>query len=254
MKCLKVMATVFFISILPISPATSEEILIAVGDWPPYLSENLKHNGIMGHLITDVLEAEGYTVRLRFFPWARAYEEASIGKQHSTGVWMHKPEREKDFHYSDPVLNEQFVFFHLRSFGFNWNNLDDLKNITIGGGTEYSYGPEFDAAIQDGKLTVQRVPNKLQNWRKLFAGRILIYPEEKNVGYSSLKQYFHSDKVIQVTHHSKPLLNNLSYMLFPKSSDKSLERMERFNKRLKQFRESGRYESYFESFRNGYYD
>ena len=235
-------------------PALSEELTIAVGDWPPYLSEKLKHNGIIGHLLTDTFKEAGYTLTLNFYPWPRAYSLAQIGKHPMTGVWMHKPEREKDFYYSDPVLNEQFVFFHLKTTHFDWHTLEDLQGLMIGGGSEYSYGHEFDEALAAGKIIIERVPTKHQNWRKLLLGRIAIYPEEINVGYSSLKQLYHIDKRQLITHHPKPLLNNVSYLLFPKSSEKSISLMRIFNQKLHLLRESGRYETYFKAFHDGYYD
>ena len=234
--------------------ALSEEVSIAVGDWPPYLSETLKHNGIIGHMLTDIFEQAGYDVTLSFLPWPRAYSNAKIGKQDVTGVWMHKPERETDFYYSDPILNEQFVFFHLKTTNFHWQTLNDLKGWVIGGGHEYSYGTEFDNALAAGDIIIERVPTKQQNWSKLLLGRIALYPEELNVGYSSLKQIYPKHKVDLITHHPKAFLNNLSYLLFPKISDKSLRLIKDFNKQLKVFRESGRYETYFKGFREGYYD
>lgn len=236
------------------APASSEEVRIAVGDWPPYLSEQLKHNGIMGHMLSDIFQQAGYEVTLTFFPWPRAYSNAKAGKQDATGVWMHKPEREDDFYYSDPVLNEQFVFFHLKTTHFHWQTLNDLKGWVIGGGQEYSYGTEFDNALEAGDIIIERVPTKQQNWRKLLLGRIALYPEELNVGYSSLKQIYPKNKVDLVTHYPKALLNNLSYLLFPKKSDKSLKLIKDFNKQLKVFRESGRYDMYFKRFREGDYE
>ncbi len=254
MKWLKVINIFLLINSFPSKQALSEEITIAVGDWPPYLSEKLKHKGIVAHMLTDIFKEEGYDVTITFFPWTGAYNVAKIDKQNMTGVWMHKPEREKDFYYSDPVLNEQFVFFHLKSFNFNWNTLDDLQGLVIGGVKEYSYGADFDEALKSGKISIERVPRKHQNWRKLLLGRILLYPEEINVGYSSLKQRFNTDRASLITHHPKPFLNNLSYLLFPKSSKKSLIYMKKFNSRLKLFRKNGRYDNYFKSFKEGYYD
>lgn len=254
MKSLKTISLCILISFFVSKQALSQELTIAVGDWPPYLSENLKHNGIVGHLLSDIFKEAGYELKLTFYPWPRAYSLAKVGKHNMTGVWMLKPERKLDFYYSDPVLNEQFVFFHLKSTHFDWNNLDDLNGLVIGGGSEYSYGSEFDKALEAGKIVIERVPTKHQNWRKLLLGRIAIYPEEMNVGYSSLKQFYQQDQLSLITHHPKPLLNNLSYLLFPKSSEESLNLIKKFNKKLKYFRESGRYDKYFKNFHKGYYD
>ena len=87
------------------------ELRISVGDWPPFLTSELRHNGVMAHMISDILADEGYRVTFVFLPWARAYADAAAGKFDATAIWMRKAEREKDFIFSEPLLNEQFVFF-----------------------------------------------------------------------------------------------------------------------------------------------
>lgn len=233
--------------------AKAEFVDIAVGEWPPYLSQELKHNGAVAHLISDVFLEEGLEVRFTFLPWGRAYEDAANGVYDVTAVWMHKAEREKDFLYSEPVLQEQFVFFHLKSFAFDWSELNDLQDLMIGGGLNYSYGPEFDAALDAGDLRIERVSTDKQNFKKLLLRRIHIFPQEVNVGYSSLRKAVSTDEYEKITHHSKPLLNNLSFLLFPKKEERSDLLLPMFNGRLQKFKESGRYESYFKALQRGEY-
>ena len=66
------------------------QLQISVGDWPPYLSSELKHDGVIAHLISDVFADEGYRVSFRFLPWPRAYADAAAGKFDASAVWMHK--------------------------------------------------------------------------------------------------------------------------------------------------------------------
>lgn len=46
--------------------ANTEEVSIAVGEWPPYLSAELKHNGAVAHLISDIFLEEGFKARFTF--------------------------------------------------------------------------------------------------------------------------------------------------------------------------------------------
>lgn len=227
---------------------------ISVGDWPPYLSTELKHNGVIAHLISDVLADEGYRVEFKFLPWPRAYAAAAAGKFDATAVWMHKAEREADFLFSAPLLDEQFVFFHLKSLPFDWQSFDDLTGMTIGGGLEYSYGPGFDAFLAEGKVKIERVSTDMQNFEKLLKERVVLYPQEINVGYSALRSHFSPEERAKITHHPKPLLVNLSYLMLPKSLASSPELMQRFNKRLQSYRDSGRYQRYFDDLQQGAYE
>ena len=36
------------------------ELRISVGDWPPFLTSELRHSGVMAHMISDILADEGY--------------------------------------------------------------------------------------------------------------------------------------------------------------------------------------------------
>ncbi len=246
MSWIKHIATVIALISLNVQVTAGENLNIAFGEWPPYLSESLEDKGVVANLIKDIFAEEGITVNPTFFPWARAYGETASGGQDLTGVWMHKPEREIDFYYSEPILTEKFVFFHLKTYPFEWTDLSDLKKLGIGGGIGYSYGPEFDSALDTGKLEIERVATDKQNFVKLLLGRIQVYPQEINVGYAALKQHFTEEEVLKITHHPTPLLSNQSYVLFPKKLQKSKSLLLRFNRQLNKFKQSGRYEKYFD--------
>mgnify|MGYP003435022759 FL=1 len=208
---------------------------------------------MIAHLISDVFADEGYRVSFRFLPWPRAYADAAAGKFDASAVWMHKREREVDFLFSAPLLDEQFVFFHLKSLPFDWQQFSDLSGMTLGGGLEYSYGPAFDDFLASGKVHMERVASDRQNFEKLLKERIVLYPQEFNVGYAALHSQFSVAEIAKVTHHPKPLLNNLSYLMLPKSLAGSPELLERFNRRLQSYRDSGRYQRYFDNLHRGYY-
>jgi polar amino acid transport system substrate-binding protein len=237
--------------------AQADELLpltISVGDWPPYLSTELKHNGVVAHLVSDLFADEGYRVSYQFLPWPRAYAAAAVGKFDATAVWMHKGEREADFLFSAPLLDEQFVFFHLKSLPFDWKAFDDLTGMTLGGGLEYSYGPDFDAFLKRDKVKMERVSSDVQNFEKLLRERVVLYPQEMQVGYASLRRHFSAEDRAKITHHPKPLLTNLSYLMLPKSLVSSPALLERFNRRLQSYRDSGRYQRYFDDLQQGKYE
>ena len=191
---------------------TRQTLHISAGEWPPYLSSQLPQQGVMAHLLRDVLADEGYQVEFRFLPWPRAYAAAAAGRFAATAVWMHKSEREQDFFYSDPVL---------------------------------------DAFLERGEVPMERVSSDQQNFEKLLKGRIQLYPQERNVGLAALRNL--PGAAAQITHHPRPLLVNQSYLLFPKSLPGSELLRQRFDQRLQQYRDSGRYQRYFDDLDQGKY-
>jgi len=241
------------LSVAPKAFADKESLAIIVGEWPPFITQDQRHNGFIAHLISDVFAEEGYEVNYVFRPWNRAYHEAAMGHRDATAVWMHEPGREKDFYYSDPVLQEQFVFFHRKDRDFQWETMEDLKGMIIGGGFSYSYGPDFDQAVADGELNLERVRATSQNVLRLQAKLIDVFPEEYNVGTYTIQKTLAADDAALITHHPRPLLQNNSYVLFPRELSASEDRRAAFNRRLEAFRQSGRYDSYFDAFRDGHY-
>jgi polar amino acid transport system substrate-binding protein len=234
--------------------ATGQPLLrISAGEWPPYLSARLVHQGPIAHLIRDLLGEEGYQVEFSFLPWPRAYAEAAAGKYDASAVWMHKQDREQDFLFSEPLLDEQFVFFHLKSQPFDWQRFEDLDGMTLGGGLEYSYGAGFDAYLDSGRVRLERVSSDRQNFEKLLKERVVLYPQELNVGYAALRSEFSVEDAARITHHPQPLLVNLSYLLLPRRLEQSDTLRQRFNVRLQQFRQSGRYQQYFDNLQAGHY-
>ncbi len=154
---------------------------------------------------------------------------------------------------SDALLDEQFVFFHLKTQPFDWLHFDDLSGMTLGGGLEYSYGPAFDSFLAKGKVRLERVSSDRQNFEKLLKERVVLYPQEINVGYAALRNTFSSAEAERITHHRKPLLVNRSYLMLPRQLAQSDVLRERFNARLQQFRDDGRYQQYFDALQTGHY-
>lgn len=230
-----------------------ETISIAVGDWPPYISQEQKMKGVATHIITDIFHDIGIEAKVEFLPWTRAYNNTANGEYAATAVWMHQDDREQDFIFSDAVLNEQFVFFHRQAQAFDWQTVLDLKDYRIGGGYAYSYGPEMDAAIAKGELTLSRVTNLEQNLKMLLHGRIDILPLEVNVGLSALREHLSPQQQKKISYHAKPFLLNSSYVMFPRSSAKSKDLVKRFNQQLSIIKQNGRYQEYFRQFEQGHY-
>ena len=46
--------------------AQPRELQISVGDWPPYLSTDQRHNGVMAHIISDLFE-HGFNITFPYF-------------------------------------------------------------------------------------------------------------------------------------------------------------------------------------------
>lgn len=107
-----VLLTVFGFSFSGVALADDENtIVIANGEWLPFLSKDLKHHGVFCHIITEAFASEGVTVIYEWVPWKRAYINTLAGEYDATATWVPNQEREKLFYYSDTILvNKKFFF------------------------------------------------------------------------------------------------------------------------------------------------
>ncbi|OIQ20453.1 MAG: hypothetical protein BM556_00495 [Bacteriovorax sp. MedPE-SWde] len=73
-----------FIFLTSLSDASGKTLVIATGEWPPYISKTEEKYGCVGKLIVDSFKTQGITVQYTFFPWKRAYELAKAGQFDAT--------------------------------------------------------------------------------------------------------------------------------------------------------------------------
>jgi len=222
--------------------ANEEVITVFTGDqWPPYVAKELTSFGLYPHITTSAFNAVGVKVKYIFFPWKRSLETVREGNGDASGYWASTSDREQDFYLSDPIHNEEIVFYHLKNYPFHWSSLDDIKDITIGAIIGYSYGDAFDKAASSGRLTVHRVPTDTQAFRMLHSGRINIFPLNKGSGYPLIQQIFPLAKKALFTHHPKAVYSYSLHLLFPRDLENSKRLLNLFNEGLRRLKESGRY-------------
>jgi polar amino acid transport system substrate-binding protein len=253
----QLMRWIFLILIVayPLSSGFAEQtIRLTTGEWAPFISKELKHGGVVLHIITDVFDSVGVKVDYGFYPWVRARYMAQDGEWDGTAIWGVSSEREKYFYYSDLVMTSPYVFFHLKSFPFEWDTWDDLAGIPMGGLTATDYGKEFKRLEAAGKMNVQWVPTDLQNFKKLLSGRIKVVPLELDVGYHIIRSHFTPEEASLFTHHPKADVNAFYHLLLSKNNKNNIQMLTLFNKGLRHFRAIGKYDAYFENFRKGKYE
>jgi polar amino acid transport system substrate-binding protein len=246
--------SVAFLLTISVNICAEETVRIASGEWPPYFSEELKHDGVASHIAVEAFALEGIKVEFGWFPWKRSLRYAQIGKWDATIGWAKTLERENYLLFSEPILNGTIVFFHLKSFDFDWKTLDDLKDIKIGSILGFDYNDEFIEAEKKGRIKVSRVSTDEQNFQMLLLGRIQVYICNLDVGYSVLNKTFSSEQIRLITYHLEPFYKNELRIGFSNENEKSKRLLNLFNKGLKRLKDSGKFEKFYEYSRRGEYE
>lgn len=231
-----------------------EKIRIASGEWLPYQSEKLKYHGVASRIVTEAFALSGIQVEYGYFPWARSLNYAKLGKWDGTFLWFDTTERRNFFYISEPVVNIQYVFFHLKNYAFDWKTIDNLKDIYIGATIGYKYGEKFENAEKMGKIYVDRIKSDNLNFRKLLKGNIHIFPCDLNAGYEIIQKNFTPKQIERFTYHPRPIKAAPHHLLLSKKIKRNNRLLLLFNQGLKQLKDSGKVEQYFEESRRGEYN
>ncbi len=223
-------------------------VTMALVDQPPLMSEKMKDNGIDVAIAVQAFKKVNIETKSEFFPPPRAYTTVEEGLMDVLVGWVWSEDRSKVFHYSDPILKVPLVFFHMKSFKFDWKTYDDLKDIPIGIIYKNYYTPKFHKALDAKKLDVQIVSYDKHNFDKLFVNRIKLFPHSQISGYYIINSKYNSKKCQLFTHHPKPLKISIYHMMFPKINKKSKNIVKLFNEGLRKLKESGEYDKILEKY------
>ena len=218
-----------------------ERIKITTGEWPPYFSTNLPDLGVGSLMVKEAYKLVNIEVDLLFFPWARSLETTQRGKYEGSALWRKNKEREKSFHYSDPVLPYSTHFFHLKKMAFDWQTLADLSGYKVGTTLKYSYADEFDQAIKNRLIDNYVNTSDELNMKLLLKERIEIFPMDISVGLHILGQHFTPEEAKQITYHPNPLTTESLYLIFPKSKENSAYWLKKFNEGMSKLYDSEYY-------------
>jgi polar amino acid transport system substrate-binding protein len=226
--------------------ASAEEIIaIATLEYHPWTGNNLKFNGFVNHVVSEAFRRKGYSVKYTYLPFKRGVIETQNGQYSALSYVYWSKDRGKEFYLSDPISEEKIVFFHLKSNPIKyWKTLDDLKNHKFGATRGYTYTKEFWQAIESKRIEVDLTDNDMQNFKKLLAGRIDIFPSGLVNGISLLQKEFDASKSQLLTYHPKPLSNITGHLAFTRSRQDSGNLLQIFNQGLAELKEEGLYDQF----------
>jgi len=224
--------------------AWAETLTLSVGEYPPFDSPDLPHQGLIPRIVTEAFRLEGIDVEYTFMPWPRAYAESNEGRVNGTVQWLYSEQRAQEHYYSDPIMEESYVWFHLKRNSFDWQTFDDLKGLSVGARQGFTYSAEFYQAEDSGELDVSMVSSNQQNLDMLFNDRIDVFIEQLDVGYFGILQHYYGKGSQQFTHHPKPIFTKQNHLLLSRQHEESPYYLEKFNKGLKRLKASGELQQY----------
>ncbi|MBU2711108.1 substrate-binding periplasmic protein [Zooshikella harenae] len=233
-------------------PVWAKTVVLGAEEWYPYISPTLEDKGFTGRIIKEAFALSKIDVEFRIMPWARALKMTKEGTIDGTFLWYKTPEREPFFFFSqEPVANITVVFFHLKKFDFTWETLDDLKKYRIGATIGYHISDQFDEYDKAGKINVHRIKSDTQILKMMIRGRLDLFPQDILVGYGQIYQAFPRHIAMLFTNNTKPLTSRPAYLLLTKQDPANQALVKLFDKGLKELKDSGQFDAYFDELISG---
>ena len=252
---MKVLLCSLFGMIFFTTQLVAETIRITSGEWEPFLSKHIYKYGLDSHIVTEAFKLEGINVEWGFFPWQRSYANAKNSNSWDASCcWWPDDDTKNEFLVSDTITETSFVFYHLKSYPFHWDSLKDLKDIKIGGTSEYHYGNEFMSAIEAKVLNVEYTSKDEFNYKKLLAGRIDIFPNDPAVGNAQIRNSLSPEEANLITYSRKKFGESTLHLIMSKNKRRNKYFLDKFNAGLKKLKASGRYQEMLKDLEAGKYD
>ena len=236
-----------------ISSSEDRVIKISTGDWPPFISENMKYHGIAARIITESFELQNIKVEYSWFPWQRTYNNVRYGDWDASAIWAVTEERSQHLLFSDPIIKNKNVLFFNENTYSNWNSLADLSGLVIGATNGYFYGDKFQQAEANGLITIERTSIESHNFKKLASGRIDAVIAEIDAGYDIMHRIFEPEIIESIVASPKEVASFTTHLVISKKLENGEVLLSTFNEGLKQLLESGKVDQYFTESRKGLY-
>lgn len=213
-------------------------------DWPPYIGDSLPAQGFIHQIAEQALARQGYRLKVRFLPWARAVEVAREGK--SAGVFpeYYEAGRKEEFAFSDPMPGGPMGFYKRRAADIRFvadprndpgTVLQALKGYRFGVVRGYINNLAFDVA---DFLVKEEANSDELNLKKLAFSRVDLIVIDELVARHILATRL-PELADQLEFMRPPLEHKPLYIAFSRQDPQWQAYRDAFNAGLKAMREDG---------------
>ncbi|OIQ49851.1 cystine transporter subunit [Pseudodesulfovibrio hydrargyri] len=235
--------------------AAAGPVKVTSGEYPPYTGEHLLHGGFVNHVLTEAFNAMGYEVRIRYYPWARAFAFAREGTSDAVSYVYVTERRGRDYWFSDPVTHERLVVFTKKETRVpEWESFKDFKGLRIGVTRDFSYTDEFWRLAEQGVLTLDVANNDTSNFAKLIEKRIDVFFADELVGFTILRERFAPAIGDMIKSSERAIAEHTGTLGFTRATPRGRKLRDAFNRGLKQLKDSGKFQAMYGDLLEGKYN
>lgn len=130
-RCYVVAFFVIVSVVIGAHPALATDRLVTGDDYAPFTGRSLPNQGLASDIVSRVFDLMRRPVELEFKPWKRGYADTLDGIYLGTFPYGRNPDREKLFHYSEPLYRFGQYFFTLADSDIDYQNESDLQGRRV---------------------------------------------------------------------------------------------------------------------------
>jgi polar amino acid transport system substrate-binding protein len=151
----------------------AQTVRLASTEWPPYSGAELVQQGAATAVVRAAFASMGVSVKVEFFPWARAVMLGTSDKSFD-GYFPGYPdaERMRKSYASLPIGSSPLGFAQRMDNPINWQDISDLTGLRLGVVNGYVNTMDLDAAIAADQVHGDVAPSDQSNLTKLFMARV----------------------------------------------------------------------------------
>ncbi|QKE64117.1 transporter substrate-binding domain-containing protein [Aquipseudomonas campi] len=221
--------------LLQAQPVWAEQLLLATGEFPPYVGEALPGQGLSSQIVRAAFQAAGYQTTLFFMPWRRAAAQTAAGQYAASFPWAMNDERQQQFLYSQPLYQDQIRFFaRLDGTSVDERNWQGMR-LCIPDGWDIG---QLQQQIERFRLQLERPSDMLNCMRMIDAGRVDLTAVNRMVGQNLLDG-------LQLQHRIGPvgsvIATDLNFLIVSRKHPQARELIANFDEGLRVIRSNGVY-------------
>ena len=217
-------------------PSLATERVVTGDDYAPFTGRTLPNQGLASDIVSRVFDLMQRPVELEFKPWKRGYADTLEGIYLGTFPYGRNPDREKLFHYSEPLYRFGQYFFTLADSGIDYQQEADLqgKRVCLPQG----YNPTVLRRYRENGTIILVRPSTMEAcFRMLQKKRVDLVRVNDHVGWSLVDSVFGQRDRVRML--AKPLRESIEHLIIPRTKSDGEALITAFNLALKQLRDDG---------------
>ncbi|MBL7005115.1 MAG: transporter substrate-binding domain-containing protein [Gammaproteobacteria bacterium] len=220
--------------------ATAETLNVVTGnDYKPFTDENLPEGGLSTAIVKRVFLEADIDISISYMPWARGYESTKNTVHFATFPYVKRADREKFFHFSQPVNTITQLVFVKKNREIKLKNADDLSGLSTCVPRGYAITESVATLINKGAVKKLEAPDAKQCYLMLKFGRVDFLTFNQYVGWSTAYDAVgkEADATFKTLEH--PLETEGLYLIVSKSFEQGELLLSKFDNAMKKLRNNG---------------